>query len=257
MVSLFVLFIPLFIILLLLLLFFWLIVYRSYPESFYNVTNQDSDVQDKGHDNDQYLSVAPLTDFYKEPQIMTNILTEQECDFLRNLAQEKGLHPSQVSDYRILQNRSSKTAWIKSSESDFVNRLYEKIEKRTGFPKSSYEDLQVVYYEPQDYFHEHYDQCLGHEDYCKKELERFGGPRLCTLLIYLNDPKEYEGGHTLFPKLSQSFKEKKGSAILFYNLNQDETRIHPNSLHRGEKIKSGNKWVANIWIRTSLSKKKN
>ena len=93
------------------------------------------------------------------------------------------------------------------------------------------ENLQVVEYDIDNYYNEHYDAVYGPKSYCKEKSSR-----LATILIYLND--DYIGGE----------KPEKVKAILFYNIDENNNVIKE-SLHKGNPIISGKKYICNKWIR--------
>ena len=131
-----------------------------------------------------------------------------------------------------------------------VDSIFQRIENIVHVSRNLFEELQVVRYRPGGFFTSHYDQCDSNNEYCQKELTRFHHhPRKMTLLIYLTPPEEYEGGGTHFENLQLMFKENQGTGVLFHNLNNEGTAIHPLSLHRGVPVMKGEKWIANVWIR--------
>jgi prolyl 4-hydroxylase len=70
--------------------------------------------------------------------------------------------------------------------------------------------------------------------------------RKYTFILALND--EYEGGKTSFPELDKSYRLNKGDALLFDTLNT-WGRVNRKSLHGGEPVESGEKWICNLWVR--------
>lgn len=98
------------------------------------------------------------------------------------------------------------------------------------------EKLQVVKYAPGGYFRRHYDERVPWGSY----------GRHATLLVYLND--DYDGGETVFPRLSREVKPEKGKAILFKNTHPGTRRCLWKSLHEGQPIHSGEKYILNLWV---------
>jgi prolyl 4-hydroxylase len=195
-----------------------------------------------------YLSLCHYEQPYIEPKIYQQFLSEKDCDIIISLAQSN-FSDSQIGQFKIDNQRHSKTSWLNIDDHIIILKLYQKISNLLKININSFEKLQVVYYEENDYFQQHYDQQIyGFE----KDLIRFKGPRLCTVLIYLNHPYEYLGGETFFPNLNQSFKGKKGDAILFYNLDITKFYVHPKSLHEAKPLQKGKKYICNIWIRDQI-----
>ena len=115
----------------------------------------------------------------------------------------------------------------------------------TNMPFANAEDLQVVKYKPNGYYKAHYDSCCDKED-CN-DFTELGGNRVITMVIYLND--DFDGGATKFINLNKEIKPDKYSGILFYSLNKAQNKCHTNSKHAGMPVKSGEKYIANVWIR--------
>ena len=68
-----------------------------------------------------------------------------------------------------------------------------------------------------------------------------------TILINLSD--NFTGGETDFPKRNIKAKPKTGKAVLFFNLNDDNTGRRDKSFHAGLPPNTGEKWMCNKWIR--------
>jgi prolyl 4-hydroxylase len=125
----------------------------------------------------------------------------------------------------------------------------------SGYDPSTYEELQVVRYVPGGYFHQHFDQCDMNDDYCQGQVKRFNGFRLYTLIIALSDPSEYSGGGTYFTHYKELVRLNKGDALLFQNVypspedSEKSCTIDPRSMHEGKELKSGERYIATIWIR--------
>lgn len=67
------------------------------------------------------------------------------------------------------------------------------------------------------------------------------GQRIATFLMYLNDVPE--GGSTIFPELNLKVAPKKRDALVFYNC-KPNGEVDPLSMHQGEKVYKGPKWIA-------------
>lgn len=174
-----------------------------------------------------------------------SFLSPNECDEIINAASKKGLNRSQVKDFKVENNyRKSDTCWL-SSSIPIVKQIYNRLEKLLQIKQNHFEMMQVVRYNGNGYFKWHYDQCDENEEWCKKEIEKYNGYRLFTALIYLND--DYIGGETEFKYLPNQKKFKKGTMVIFRNV--DKNSIEKKSYHQGKPLKSGTKWICNIWVR--------
>lgn len=179
-----------------------------------------------------------------------HFLSNEECDKLIQISILKGLETSEVVNFDSNElsesinkaHRNSETAWLKKNN-DIVERIAKRISELTNTPLELQEDLQCVRYQKGGIFKEHYDA------YSEEELvsiyKQGNRQRFSTFLIYLND--DYTGGETAFPKIKKTVIPEKGKAIYFKNIDS-KNEIIPESLHKGSRIKSGEKWIANIWI---------
>ena len=81
-----------------------------------------------------------------------------------------------------------------------------------------------------------------HQDCFKDDKNK----RMYTFIIALND--EYEGGETEFPNINKKYRLEKGDVLFFNTLNNYEC-VTKKALHGGTQVKSGEKWVCNLWVR--------
>lgn len=177
-----------------------------------------------------------------------NFLTNEECDAIIALSQE-GLYDSTVytekSDIVNNEHRQSKQKWLYNNDHPVVQMVSDKVAKLTNTSKENQEPLQVVKYGKGGFFRPHYDAADGDSEF-RKRLDGDAGPRQITVLIYLND--DFKGGETEFPNLKYKAKPKKGKAVVFYGTDNDGEIIR-DSLHGGNPVEDGYKWVCNKWIR--------
>jgi len=118
-------------------------------------------------------------------------------------------------------------------------------EKYSGYSIHNQDLLQVVKYDIGGKFNIHYDACaFGKDSITCKTMNKNNGQRRITFMIYLND--NFKGGETEFPWLLKKIKPKTGKAVLFKNTDDNENIIIQ-SLHGGNIVTSGNKWICNIW----------
>ena len=69
--------------------------------------------------------------------------------------------------------------------------------------------------------------------------------RVHTFILALND--EYEGGETSFPNIKEKYKLRAGDALFFDTLDNYGLDTS-DALHGGQPVKSGEKWVCNLWV---------
>lgn len=178
-----------------------------------------------------------------------NFISDEDCNTIIQLAENEMTRSDVmckhgktcISDYR-----TSSNTFLKDSDNPVVEKITQKIESIMGINREKFEDLQVVKYNLTQEYKEHYDACVGEEDVCKEFLLN-GGQRYATIIIYLND--DFEGGETYFPNLKQKVKPKKGNAVLFFGLKNDNITPRLESLHAGLTVTKGIKYICNKWIR--------
>ncbi|AGE54947.1 prolyl 4-hydroxylase [Paramecium bursaria Chlorella virus NYs1] len=187
--------------------------------------------------------------YYEE---IDGFLTDVECDILINDASNKGFVKSEVggateNDPIKLdpKSRNSEQTWFAPGEHDVIDKIQNKTRelldsKRHCIDKYKFEDVQVARYKSDQYYYHHYDgdDC---DDACPKDQ------RLATLMVYLKEPNE--GGETDFPTLKTKIIPKKGKAIFFWVADPVTRKLYKETLHAGLPVKSGEKIIANQWIR--------
>lgn len=178
--------------------------------------------------------LAYLLPIYPKPVVIENFLSENERIHIKQEAKSK-LQASTVDKDRRVdeQIRKSETAWL-STEDPIVRSVVERCVSRTDRPIENCENLQVLRYKEGGHYNPHQD--VFYQDKNK---------RLYTFIIALND--EYEGGETAFPYLNEKYKLNAGDALFFHTLDNyglDTT----DALHGGQPVKSGEKWVCNLWV---------
>merc|ERR1711915_478508 len=73
------------------------------------------------------------------------------------------------------------------------------------------------------------------------------GPRILTFFLYLSDVEK--GGETHFSKLNISVKPKKGRALIWPSVdNEDPSFWDPRMYHEAQDVIQGKKYAANHWI---------
>lgn len=183
---------------------------------------------------------------WDHPVIVNDVLTPEECKYIMDAATPL-FSPSVVvgSPNTPHPTRTSQTAWI-SKNDPVARKVFDKVLEATGKSIDNCEDLQVVKYEPGNFYKNHHDSCCDEGQSCI-DFEKDGGQRVATLLVYLNS--DFTDGETHFPNLDLKLKAKPGSAILFWPLGKNDCRCHPKALHAGLPISSGVKYVCNAWVR--------
>jgi predicted 2-oxoglutarate/Fe(II)-dependent dioxygenase YbiX len=171
---------------------------------------------------------------YPKPVVIENFLSENERIHIKQEAKSK-LQASTVDmDKRVdEQIRKSETAWL-STEDPIIRSVVERCVSRTDRPIENCEQLQVLRYKEGGHYN-------PHQDVFYQEKNK----RLYTFIIALND--EYEGGETAFPVINENYKLNAGDALFFHTLDNYGLDTS-DALHGGQPVKSGEKWVCNLWV---------
>jgi hypothetical protein len=184
---------------------------------------------------------------YKYPYEIHDFLSSYECDIIIKKCQNKlvksEVYKGEINEYD--KSRDSLQCWLNDSD-PLIASISDRVAKLTNTNIKQQEILQVVKYNENGYFTDHFDACGRNAEFCKKMTEYFNGKdRLYTVLIYLND--DYEGGETVFPNINKIIKPEKGKAVVFKNIDHND-KIITQSLHRGNPIIKGVKYICNKWI---------
>lgn len=181
------------------------------------------------------ILVILLRPKYKEPRVIKNVFTREQCERIIQMA-SKRLEPSTVSWGMEVDNdiRKSETSWLSPYKSPLVRQVMDECVSMTDRPFKNSEHLQVLKYKPGGFYSLHHDA-----------FENEKNPRVFTAIIALND--NYTGGGTEFPNLKKVYKLNQGDVLLFNTLN--DWGLHTEkALHAGMPVKSGEKWICNLWI---------
>jgi prolyl 4-hydroxylase len=185
---------------------------------------------------------ASVSDEYIMPKVYENFITKEEAEYVLKKSKDK-FAPSKVHMGVNTDIRNSYTAWI-SKYDKVVKNIVTRVCQIEGLPFDNAEHLQVVRYKPNEYYKKHFDTQYMQDDtgICDSV-----GHRVITMLIYLTD--DFEEGATRFTFLKKDIKPSKYSGILFHSLGKTNKKCHPYSRHAGLPVKTGEKYVANVWIR--------
>lgn len=202
--------------------------------------------------------------------VIKNFLSKEQCQEIIQQGQKQGLvlstlHSSSANNAertRDTSTRSSSNSWLTRDHSDLTETVYQRAAMVTHIDPdlmqkfhetrpehhSIAESLQVVRYKKGEEYTPHHDFVYPPVN------DRFQGTRFATLLIYLNTVKD--GGETRFPRAVNNHNAKgleitprAGTAVLFYNMLSDGN-YDDLSQHGSNPVLDGEKWLANLWVRT-------
>lgn len=107
------------------------------------------------------------------------------------------------------------------------------------------ETMQGQRYAPGQQFRAHHDYFHATESYWER-MQREGGQRTWTAMIYLNDVAE--GGATWFPQAGIKVSPRRGMLLAWNNMKADGS---PNeaTIHEGMPVADGVKYIITKWFR--------
>jgi prolyl 4-hydroxylase len=181
-------------------------------------------------------------------KVMHDFLSAEECDQL--IAEGGGkLAPSQV----VGKNGVSEASTARSSSGTFlthhtelIRRIEQRIARATMLPVENQEAFYLLRYEVGQEYKTHPDYFAKETDEAADVVDRMGGQRVATVLLYLNDVEG--GGGTRFAKGGIEVTAKRGQALFWWDCHANGT-VDPNSWHAGLPVEKGIKYAATKWIR--------
>jgi prolyl 4-hydroxylase len=178
-----------------------------------------------------------------------NVLSAEECAELIELARPR-LSPSTiVNPYsgqdEVAAQRTSFGMFFRLGETPLVARLDRRISELMQLPVENGEGFQVLHYPAGTAAAPHFDFLEPSNEANRASILR-SGQRVSTLITYLNEVES--GGETWFPELGFSVLPVRGNAVYFEYCNA-AGQVDHRSLHAGNRVLSGEKWVATKWMR--------
>lgn len=182
-----------------------------------------------------------------EVVVFANFLSDPECDALMQVAKPRLSRSLTVDTHTgneaLHPDRTSQGMFFERFENELVYRVETRIAKLLRWPVKHGEGLQVLRYTKGAQYLPHFDYFDPREAGTSALLAR-GGQRVATLIMYLNTPES--GGATVFPDLGLQIKPVRGQAVFFSYAEPLPTSL---SLHGGEPVTLGEKWIATKWLR--------
>lgn len=184
--------------------------------------------------------------------LIEDFLSAQACQTLIHLARAK-LETSTVIDPQTGQFRqdrarlSAGTSFAHGAHS-VIRELEDKITVHFGFTLAQQEPLQILHYRAGGHYAAHYDYFDPNLPGSRATLAE-AGQRIATFVLYLQAAEA--GGGTGFSHSRLSLTPRAGSVIYFENCREEagELMLETQSLHAGEVVEAGEKWIATKWIR--------
>lgn len=187
----------------------------------------------------------------ERPVIITfdNLMSHEECDQLIALSQSR-MKSSRVVDNEtgkeeLHPERTSTGTFFNICENEFITTLDRRIAEVMHWPMENGEGIQILNYQPGAEYRAHFD-FFPYDLKGSQQHLATGGQRVSTLVMYLNDVEQ--GGETTFPDVGVSVVPKKGAAVYFEYCNS-KGQVDPLTLHAGNPVIKGEKWIATKWMR--------
>lgn len=180
-----------------------------------------------------------------------NFLSDSEAERLIELGAEQTYERSSDVGSRqadgtysknINSGRTSSNSWCLTGcyEDPTARIIMDRIEDVTGVPETNSENFQMLRYEVGEFYQ-------THNDFIPYQVGRQCGPRIMTFYMYLNDVEE--GGGTNFPKLNMTVTPKRGRAVLWPSVLDEEPNTQDSrTIHQALPVIRGVKYGANAWI---------
>jgi prolyl 4-hydroxylase len=110
----------------------------------------------------------------------------------------------------------------------------------TGIPHENTEYLEILKYETGGHYERHHDMIAT------QGPERCGN-RILTFYLFLSDVEE--GGQLRFTEIEKDVQPKKGRAVLWQNVLNDNFEVmHTLTFHEAMPVERGQKYGANLWF---------
>ena len=175
--------------------------------------------------------------------VFHGLIAPAECGGLMEIARaceaKASVCDSDTGAVRVDAVRDNHMSWV-DNEHPLLRSLNQRIAAFTGIPLENQEPLQVLHYRPGERYVSHFDAFTPGNP----QLEH-GGNRMATVILYLNTVPS--GGGTFFPEMDMRVFPHAGLGLFFRSV--IDGQVLQKSLHAGEPVLQGEKWIATKWIR--------
>ena len=186
-------------------------------------------------------------------QICTNFLSKDECDELIEYSNGK-LEQSEVVDGLTgkskvdIDYRSAFTCPV-SKSSEISKKIFDKVEKFTNISSLQYEVSSITHYSVGQQFKLHGDYFELSETEVLKTKLKYGGNRIGTIIIYLNNVEN--GGETFFPWIPEYVTPSPGD-LVYFKYDYPNAELNIRTEHTSMPVLEGEKYILTIWFREQL-----
>jgi len=176
--------------------------------------------------------------------VRSNFLTADECAALCALI-DAGSYPSPLYEKDKHEDVRTSYSCNLNVHDPLVSAIETRIADLLGIDRSWGEPLQGQRYETGQRFREHADFFYVDQPYWQ-EYEPHGGQRTWTAMIYLNVPER--GGATGFKYHNLAIAPSLGRIVIWNNMALDGSP-NPWTLHEGQPVEAGTKYIVTKWYR--------
>jgi prolyl 4-hydroxylase len=176
--------------------------------------------------------------------VRDEFLNEAECKELARQI-DAGCYPSKLYEQEKHKGARTSRSCNLNSRDPLVAAVDSRIAGLLGLDRALGEPLQGQRYKPGQQFKGHVDFFYVDQPYWP-EYSSHGGQRTWTAMIYLVAPQR--GGGTRFSLLDVEVEPKLGRLLVWNNMALDGSP-NPWTLHSGEPVAKGTKYIVTKWYR--------
>ena len=195
---------------------------------------------------------APPVRICEQPQVFTveEFVSVGECAHLMTLADRNFRPARELTSDRLSQENLHFTGSMAALQLDLCDAVVRVVERRVGaafqLPASHVEPLSVLRYEGGHRYAPHVDYFDAAR--LKENLSKgdHGGQRVASFLVYLRPAQA--GGETHYLTLEKKVQGRERMALCHFNC-LPSGEPDPATLHTGEPVLRGEKWLARTTVR--------
>ena len=148
--------------------------------------------------------------------------------------------------------RVSEQTWLTEDDTEATARITKRLDYYMDLEVKSTnhsELYQVANYGLAGQYYAHYDQVMMDKRHIQNRevFNVYAGDRITTVMGYLSDV--LAGGYTVFPLVGAYVKPRKGSVVIWWNMDQ-AGGYDTMTRHGGCPVMIGSKWITNKWVRS-------
>lgn len=181
--------------------------------------------------------------------VLDNFISEEENEDALSFFEEmeESTVCTEDGEGEKIEARTGYRKWVDHTESLMFFNLCTRIAGFIGMELSHAEKVQLLHYRKGERYDPHFDAFDQSSD--QWSHYNHGGQRIYTAMVYLNDIPENGGGETSFPVLGYTVRPRSRRMLVFSNVGEDRSKPHPDSLHGGMPVGSGEKKCFTMWFR--------